>query len=149
MGLCLRYVKNETDAVEVLNSGYLKAFRHIDTYDVLKGSFYTWLSTIILNTCLSFIKSRKGKGIELVLLNEEYDMPVGPEILSNYNSQDILDLIRQLPHMPQAVFNLFIIEGFSHKEIGQKLGISEGTSKWYLSEARKQLQTMFKEIVNE
>jgi RNA polymerase sigma factor (sigma-70 family) len=146
--LCLRYTKNDQDAVEVLNNGFLKVFKNIQRYDPGQASLYTWIRTIVVNTCLDFIRS-KDRGGKYQELDESAEVNIPPDVLGKFNSADLLVLIRKLPPATQAVFNLFVIEGYSHKEIKELLNISTGTSKWHLSEARKLLQqSISKEQVN-
>ena len=141
MNFCLRYTKNEMDAIEVLNSGFYKVFKNIRQYNPDKASLYTWIRTIIINNCLDFIRV-KEKNIKAEELDKAEEIELEPEIISKMKSVDLLEMIRQLPTATQTVFNLYVIEGYTHKEIGQRVGISEGTSKWHLSEARKKLQQM-------
>ena len=147
MNLCLRYTKNETDAMEVLNTGFLKIFRNIKQYDSSKAALYTWLRTIIVNSCIDYIKLKK-KEIATGELEQAEDINIDPEVISKMNNATILELIRSLPPATQAVFNLYIMEGYGHKEIGMLLQITEGTSKWHLSEARKKLQQLLKQEQN-
>ena len=139
MTLCLRYIKNETDALEVLNTGFYKVYKNIEKYDTGKATLYTWIRTIIINSCLDFIKAKSGRTVQ-----EELDQAAGvdlpPDVFMKMSATEILKLVRQLPPATQAVFNLYVMEGFTHKEIGSMLKISEGTSKWHLSEARKILK---------
>ncbi len=144
MSLCLRYTKNETDAMEVLNTGFYKVYNNIHRFDSSRASIYTWIRTIIINSCLDYIKS-KQKIIQQVALDEIAGVQIDPDIISKMKSEHLLHLVRKLSPATQAVFNLFIIEGYTHKEIGELLHISEGTSKWHLSEARKNLQSMINE----
>jgi RNA polymerase sigma factor (sigma-70 family) len=141
--VCLRYTKNEEDAVEVLNSGFLKVFQNIQRYEPAQASLYTWIRTIVVNSCLDFIrkKSRTGQHQEL---NNAAEVHVPAEVVSRMKAGELLSLVRSLPPATAAVFNLYVIEGYNHKEVGKLLGISEGTSKWHLSEARKQLQQKIK-----
>lgn len=141
MSFCLRYTQNEQDALEVLNTGFYKVFKNIDRYDERKAALYTWIRTIILNTCLDFIKAKNGRIVQHEL-DQAAKVDLPPDVFSKMSSHDILQLVRRLPPATQAVFNLYVMEGYAHKEIGELLQISEGTSKWHLSEARKQLQTM-------
>lgn len=144
MSLCLRYTKNEFDALEVLNTGFYKVYKNIGKYDVLKGSLNTWISTIIINSCLDFIKSQKnvfkGEGLQQVAIVQEQ-----PVVFANISATEILRMVQKLPPATQAVFNLYVMEGYNHIEIGKLLDISDGTSKWHLSEARKRMQKMIKE----
>src|SRR5688572_1824761 len=141
MKLCLCYTKNETDAVEVLNNGFLKVFRNIERFDPAQAALYTWIRSIVINSCLDFIKTRK-RAEPLSELKEDMDVHIPSDVLSKIKAEALLQLVRQLPPATQGVFNLYVIEGYNHKEIGQLLEISEGTSKWHLSEARKSLQKM-------
>ncbi len=143
--LCLRYTKNEEDAVEVLNNGFLKVFKNIKRYEPAKATLYTWIRTIIINSCLDFIKATQHVAQQHRQVDENVEVYISPEILSKINTEELLQLIRQLPPSAKAVFNLYIMEGYSHKEIGSLLSISEGTSKWHLSEARKKLQQMIQQ----
>lgn len=141
MTLCLRYTKNETDALEVLNTGFYKVYKNIKSYNANKASLFTWIRTIIINSCLDFIKAKSGR-----IVQEELDQAAAvdlpPDVFIRMSAAEILQLVRQLPPATQAVFNLYAIEGFQHKEIAGLLKISEGTSKWHLSEARKTLQQL-------
>ena len=141
MTLCLRYTKNEEDAVEVLNTGFLKVFRNIQRYEPAQGSLYTWIRTIVVNSCLDFIKAKSRKEPHQEL-NDAAEVHIAAELIHKMKASELLQLVTALPPSTQAVFNLYIIEGYNHREIGELLGISEGTSKWHLSEARKNLQKM-------
>lgn len=144
MNLCLRYTKNETDATEVLNIGFLKIFRNIKQYDPAKAAIYTWLRAIIVNSCIDYIKAKQKEIFTTELLQAE-EIHIDAAVISKMESEKILQLVRSLPPATQAVFNLYVIEGYGHKEIGKLLQITEGTSKWHLSEARKKLQQLLKQ----
>lgn len=141
ISLCLRYTRNSEDAVEVLNSGFFKVFKNIQQYDRKKGSLYTWIRKLVINSCLDFIKQKEKieSGEEL---EEEMEVAIPPGVVEKIEADELLSMIRRLPPATGLVFNLFSIEGFSHKEIAAMMGISEGTSKWHLSEARRKLQSM-------
>ena len=144
MSLCLRYTKNEEDALEVLNTGFLKIFRYIHRYDAAKAGLFTWMRTIIVNSCLDFIKA-KQRTFQSGELDHAAEVEIQPEAISKMKSVELLKLVRELPPATQAVFNLYVTEGYNHKEIGKLMSISEGTSKWHLSEARKILQQKIKD----
>jgi len=144
MTLCMRYTKNEADALEVLNTGFYKVFKNIARYDSSQASIYTWIRTIIINTCLDLIK-KKGSQVETREIDDTITTDIPPDIISKMSANEILQLVRQLPPATQAVFNLYIIEGYDHNEIAGLMKISAGTSKWHLSEARKKLQKMMTE----
>jgi len=147
MSLCLRYTKNEEDALEVLNTGFLKIFRNIHRYEAAKASLFTWMHTILVNSCLDFIKSKQKQPLAGEL-DHAAEVEIQPEAISKMKSFELLTLIRELPPATQAVFNLYVTEGYNHKEIGKLMNISEGTSKWHLSEARKILQKKIREQQN-
>ena len=144
MNLCLRYTKNEVDAMDVLNTGFYKVFKNIDKYNATQSSFYTWIRTIIINSCIDFIKAKESK-IETKELDQAATTNVPPVVITNMSAAEILKLVRQLSPATQAVFNLYVLEGYNHNEISAMMKISNGTSKWHLSEARKKLQKMITE----
>ena len=139
--ICLRFTKNDRDAIEVLNTDFLKVFNNIRRYDPARGSLYTWIRTIVVNTCIDF-NSQKSRVQRVQELSEETDVSILPEATSKMKAEELLLLVRGLPEATRTVFNLYCMEGYSHKEIAQLLGISTGTSKWHLSDARKKLQEL-------
>ena len=144
MNLCVRYTGNETDALSVLNLGFLKIFRNIQRYDPGQASFYTWMRTIVINSCLDHIRSRQKEMITGEL-DEAANVEIEPSIIAKMKAGEVLELVKQLPPATQAVFNLFVMEGYGHKMIAAFLQISDGTSKWHLSEARKTLKKLMEE----
>lgn len=144
MTICLRYTRNDEDAVEVLNDGFFKVFKNIQRYDSSQAGLYTWIRTIVINSCLDFIK-QKQRLEKVSELNADADVHIAPEVVGKLKTAELLEQIRRLAPATQAVFNLYVIEGYNHKEIAQLLNISEGTSKWHLSEARKNLQQLIRE----
>ncbi|HEV8286956.1 MAG TPA: sigma-70 family RNA polymerase sigma factor [Chitinophagaceae bacterium] len=147
MTICLRYTKNESEALEVLNTGFYKVFKNISRYEVLQASIYTWIRTIIINSCLDFTKSKESN-LKVDELDEALFIDLTPSVISKLSVNEILKLVRQLPPATQAVFNLYVIDGYNHNEIAALMKISEGTSKWHLSEARKRLKKMINEQQN-
>ena len=145
--LCVRYTKSETDAKAVLNAGFLKVFNNINKYNPQKATLYTWIRTIIVNACIDYNKSNQNAMVAGEL-NETETLYTEPEANMRMNTAEILQLIRNLPAATRAVFNLFTIEGYGHKEIATLLQISEGTSKWHLSEARKMLKIEIQKKAN-
>jgi len=141
MNICLRYTKNDMDAMEALNTGFYKVFKNIERYDPAQASLYTWIRTIVINSCLD-LTGTKEKNMVSQELTEAIDASVDPEVISKLSAARLLEIIRKLPAATQTVFNLFIMEGYSHREIAGLLNISEGTSKWHVSDARKKLQTI-------
>lgn len=139
--LCLRYTGSNEDAVEALNNGFFKVFKNIRQYDRKKGSLYTWIRILVINSCLDLIKQKEQIN-SAQELEEGVEVAIPAGVLEKIDADELLSMIRRLPPATGAVFNLFAIEGFSHKEIAAMMRISEGTSKWHLSEARRKLQSM-------
>ncbi len=139
LGICLRYARCREEAVEVLNSSFLKVFKNIHRFDDSKGNIEAWIRTIVTNTAIDRYRkeSKKHPTIDMEYAYKESNGSIAIEELT---AEEILGLIQELPPAYRTVFNLFAIEGYSHREIGEKLGISEGTSKSNLSKARKKLQ---------
>jgi RNA polymerase sigma-70 factor (ECF subfamily) len=139
----MRYTKNESDATDVLNKGFLKVFLNIQRYDPVQASLYTWIRTIVVNSCIDAIK-QKGRIEQHYELERAVEVHIDAEVINKMEVSGLLQLVRKLPPATQTVFNLYVMEGYNHKEIGKLLDISEGTSKWHLSEARKSLQQMIR-----
>lgn len=143
--ICLRYTRNQEDAIEVLHNGFLKVFKNIHTYDTSRASLYTWVRRIIINSAIDFIRQRSKFHTNIEL--EKVDEPaIDADAIQRMSSQEVLLLVQKLSPATQTVFNLYVVEGYNHREIGNLLGISEGTSKWHLSEARKQLQKLLQTL---
>lgn len=143
MVLCKSYSKNEEDAVEVLQDGFLKIFQQIDKYDAARSSLYTWMRKIMIHTAIDFLRKQNKKNIAIEW-KEKYDPVIEAEVLQRMSAQHIQWMLQHLPATTRAVFNLYVTEGYNHKEIGDLLNISEGTSRWHLSEARKYLINLLK-----
>ena len=143
MVLCKSYAKNEEDAVEILQDGFLKVFQQIDSFDASKSSIYTWMRTIMIRTAIDFLRKQNRRNIS-VEWKEEHEPAIEAEALQRMSAQQIQYMLQHLPATTRTVFNLYITEGYNHKEIGELLKISEGTSRWHLSEARKYLTNLLK-----
>lgn len=144
MGICMRYANCRDEAAVILNTGFFKVFKKIDKYDAEQGQIEAWISRIMINTAIDHYRKeiRKGRTVEISDARFEQQQPMAVDQL---NAEDILKLVQQLTPAYRAVFNLYAIEGYSHKEIADQLGISEGTSKSNLAKARKKLQAAMEE----
>ena len=151
MGVCVRYTKNREEALEVVNDGFLKVFTKGDLYDA-KYPFKAWFRKIIVNTALDFYRSQQ-KHYFHENIEEAFNISSNESsALSQLNHEELLKIVEQLPSGYRMVFNLFVIDGFSHEEISNQLNISVGTSKSNLSRARDMLRKMIlkteKEYIN-
>jgi RNA polymerase sigma factor (sigma-70 family) len=146
LSLCHSYTHNEETAVEVLQDGFLKIFQQIHTFDSSKSALYTWMRTVMVRTAIDALR-RSAKFPGAVELKEgEYDPPMDAEAVERMSAEEILYLLKGLRPTTRTVFQLYVQEGYSHREIGELLHISEGTSKWHLSEARKHLSSSLRMI---
>jgi RNA polymerase sigma factor (sigma-70 family) len=138
LALCFRYTRNQEDAIEVLHEGFLKMFQHLKSFDSSQSSLFTWVHTIMVRTAIDFIRKKNARPVN-VEWTENDDPTITGDALANEPAADIMRFLKQLPEITATVFNLHAIEGYKHKEIAQLLNMSEGTSKWHVSEAKKQL----------
>ena len=143
-GVCLRYCKDRDLAEDVLQEGFIKVFKSIDRFRG-SGSLEGWIRRIMVNTALEHHR-RAARFLPLVDLDEAYDQDAGHDLVAEMSHKEILALIQELPDGFRTIFNLYAIEGFNHREIGEKLGISEGTSKSQYSRARRQLQEKIQQL---
>jgi len=145
MAVCDRYTNSQDDAVEILNDGFLKIFKEIHRYkpaytDVV-SSFKGWLRKIMVYTAIDHFRKNYKHQFTTELDNGVIQVSsVGEDALDRISYEEIIRSIQDLTPGYRAVFNLFVIEGFSHEEISDQLGISIGTSKSNLAKARRQLQ---------
>ena len=139
--VCYRFLDNQQDVEEVVNQGFLKVFVNIRSYRG-SGAFEGWVRRIMVRQALDFLKSqRKYKETQ----SQSYDgnevaASVPNDAFANLGMHELLALVHELPPMTRAVFNLFAMEGYPHKDIATELGITANTSRWHLNAARKQLQ---------
>ncbi len=139
--LCKKFFADDHEALGALNDGMLKVFKNISAYNSGKGDFFNWLYTVVRNTALDKLKLyQHPPPIELndALYNKN-DNP-----LKGFEWKDIYTMLDILPPATRAVCSLFYLEGFSIKEITEKLNISSGTVKWHLNETRHKLKPVFK-----
>lgn len=144
MGVCIRYASHREQATEMLNIGFYKVFKSIERFSNQGISIEAWIYRIMVNSCLDFLRS------ELKHRHDEIDnIPATTQdesAISAMSYNELIQLIHKLSPAYRAVFNLYAIEGYNHKEVGEMLGISEGTSKSNFAKARLKLQKMIEEL---
>ncbi len=152
IGVCRRYVKDNQLAEDLMHNAFMTAMSKGDTYSG-KGLFEGWLRRIAVNTALMYLRKNKNAIISENELVENYSETVQEEECSeetqrntideaNFSKEDLLEVIDQLPEHHKTVFNLYVIDGYKHTQIGQMLNISAGTSKSHLARARKKIQQL-------
>jgi len=137
--VCLRYANNSDDAQDLLQEGFIKVYRNLHRFRA-EGSFEGWIRRVFVN---SSIEHFRKKSIQLTKVSDKEESTIGDTdttALDTLAEKDIINLIQELSPGYRTVFNLYVVEGFSHKEIADQLGISEGTSKSQLARARTILQ---------
>jgi len=137
--VCLRYAGNADDARDLLQEGFIKIYRNLHRFRA-EGSFEGWIRRVFINTSIEQFRKKSAR-LTAVTEKEENDIE-DPDItaLESLAEKDILNIIQELSPGYRTVFNLYVVEGYSHKEIGEMLGISEGTSKSQLARAKSVLQ---------
>lgn len=141
--MCVYYCRNEQDAMEILNLGFLRVFQKLHLFR-FEGSLEGWIRKVIYHVIMSELKLRniESKADNL----DEIEIALNDYTLENIFKEDLLDMVRKLPPATANAFLLFANEGYTHPEIAKKLNISVGTSKWHIATAREFLK---KQIINE
>lgn len=143
LALCKRYMGQLEEAEEVMLGGFVKVFERLEQYSGM-GSFEGWMRTLMVRESLNALKKRK---MDFVDWEEQPDWEQeGPQHIGEDHRELLMEAVEMLPDGYRTVFNMYAIEGYSHQEIAQQLGISENTSKSQLSKARKQLQERIKKL---
>lgn len=136
-----RYVFEHEAAQEILNDTYLKVFTRLDQYG-FKGSFEGWIRKIAVNTIVDYLRKHIPKKGLMSSQSYEENAWVEEDAVGKINFKELVAFTYEIPDMHRAVFNLFVFENLSHKEIAESLQISEGNSRWILNDARKQLKKL-------
>lgn len=139
--LCLRYIKDEEDTKDVLAEAFVKIFQHIQRFNFMgEGSLEAWLKRIVINQALMFLRKRRNliRALKIEDQNVSLEAPIEFELAA----EQLYNLIMELPLGYRTIFNLYAIEGYTHKEIAMQLSISESTSRSQLAHARQTLKRM-------
>ena len=139
MTVCLRYARHRAEAEDVLQDAFIRIFNNLNQFQG-KGSLEGWIRRIVINTSLKYIQKMSFQKEGLNGLESIPEMSIAPTVYAHLSEQELMALIANLPHGYRTVFNLFVIDGFSHAEIAQMLKIEEGTSRSQLAKARYMLQ---------
>jgi RNA polymerase sigma-70 factor (ECF subfamily) len=145
--VCLRYTRNMDEAAGFYNTAMFKVFTNINQYRN-DGEFLGWVRRIVVNTCITVLKQNLKFQYKELTGSQELSQVSQPEIYQQLTSSEILEAVQSLPENMKLVFNLFVLDGYTHEKIAELLGISKGTSKWYLHEARKILKGKIKALYN-
>ncbi len=144
--MCRKYLKQEDEILSVLNNGFLKVFQNIESF-AGKGSFEGWIRRIVYHDMVEYLRGQNRYHQFIVFDKEHHAQPekeTPSGALDDLYYNDIIDLLSSIPPKAAEVFQLYAIEGYNHREIGEKLEMSENTSKWYLAKARQALKDELK-----
>lgn len=156
MSICMRYCQEDYEAMEVVNDGFLKIFKKIHAftprYNNYEASLKGWIKVIMINTSIDHFRKVSKNYFILPIQDDHFELARAEEsVIDKMTHAEILRIVQKLSPAYKAVFNLFVIDGFTHEEIAEQLKISPGTSKSNLSKAKANIQKMLKEstIYNE
>jgi RNA polymerase sigma-70 factor (ECF subfamily) len=144
MAVCMRYTKSRFEAEDIFQEAFVKVFKNMEAYN--GGSFEGWVRRIFVNTAINHYHKNRRYTEQADYRDIEESHPGEEDILSKINSSQLMVLINTLPEGYRMVFNLYVVEGFTHREIGEMLNISEGTSKSQLSKAKSQLRSILEKF---
>lgn len=144
LGVCIRYAKDRFEAEDILQTAFVKVFQKVNEFRG-DGSFEGWIRRIMVNTAIETYRKNQ-RMMNVVDIDEVYDEPQVTFDMNGLEVRDLMNLIQQLSAGYKLVFNLYAIEGYSHKEIANQLGITEGASKSQLSRARSILKEKLMKI---
>lgn len=146
MGVCLRYASNKEEAEDFLQEGFIKIYANLYQYQPI-GSFSAWLRKVVVNVALQKLRRKKTPFADIEIDRLADAVESNEDIFSQFGAKMLIRLIQQLPDGYRTVFNMYVIEGYSHKEIATQLGINEATSKSQLSRAKAALRKMLEQVV--
>ena len=140
MAICVRYTRTRAEAEDIFHEAFVKVFQHIHSYQ--GGSFEGWMRRIFVNMAINYYHKNRKYQDQVDHAAIEETSATDNNIISSISSQELLGMINQLPEGYRLVFNLYVIEGFNHREIADMLSIAEGTSKSQLAKAKSYLKTI-------
>lgn len=144
MGVCMRYANSRDEASDILQDGFVKVFQKLDSFE-LKGSLEGWVRRIMVNTALDQIRRNKPMMNSVDVEDSAHLVQHDDYTVETMTTETMLELLKTIPEGYRTVFNLYVIEGYSHKEIADELGISVNTSKSQFSRARDYIKKVLKQ----
>lgn len=146
MGICMRYSRDRSEAEDMMQEGFIKVYSDLYQYRPI-GPLGGWIRRVVVNSCLRFIRKRKRLVFNEFSGMQTELMPTNENVISDLGAQDLMKLVQKLPDGYRLVFNLYVVEGFTHQEIADQLGISVNTSKSQLSRAKANLRKTIEKIL--
>ncbi len=145
--IALRYASSSDEVEEMMNDGFLKIYSKLELYN-RNQSFEAWFKTVMVRTSIDYYRKNHSR-VGMVDIDDIHYLSYDDDLLERLSAEEILDLMQHLPPAYKAVFSLYIVDGYSHAEIGKMLGINEGTSRSNLSKARVKMQELIKKYTSD
>lgn len=145
LGVCYRYASSKEEAEDMLQEGFIKVFQKIDSFR-FQGSFEGWLRRIIVNTSINIIRKYQHLKYECDVEEAQYTPAAIGDVVASMHAEEVMELIRDLPTGYKTVLNLYAVEGYSHKEIGDMLGINESSSRSQFTRAKALLSKRLEKL---
>jgi len=145
--LCSLYCHSRDDAAALYNEAMMKVFMNLHSFRG-DGNIMGWIRRIVVNTCVDHCRKNESHTMHPVPDDSGTDFSITPDVYAKISVAETIKLIKELPVNTALVFNLFVIEGYRHEEIASIIGISSGTSKWHLNEARRLLKEKIEILTN-
>lgn len=147
MSVCMRYVSDREQADDVLQDGFVKVFSHLNSFK-REGSFEGWIRRTMINTSLDYIRKKQKLNLDVDISEADYLVGEEETSLGKMRVEELMAIIQEMPTGYRMVFNLYVIEGYTHQEIGEELGVTESTSKTQFRKARAYLMNIIGEREN-
>ena len=142
MNISRRYTSNIHDAKDVLQNAYIQIFKKIKQFDAKKGNLDSWLTKIVINEALQLLRKKKTRTIKETNSQEQFEISTSPDILKRLQAEDVLRVLTRIPESYRIVFNMYVVEGYAHKEIAKLLTITESTSRSKLTRAKQMIRDL-------
>jgi len=139
--ICRRYFKTRQDAEDMLQESFVSIYKDLKQFDTSRGKFIHWGKRVVINTCLQKLRKKTVLDDFDDIDTKGYDIGIYPEVINKLSLEELTKIIHKLPPGRKLIFNLYVIDGFTHKEISEQLGISVSTSKTQLMKAKKLLKS--------
>lgn len=145
--ICLRYAHNKSEAEDMLQDGLISVFKELKQFDPKKAGFQAWSNKIMVNAALQHLRKWKKLNFHQSIGDYEERIPATENIIESLGAKELIALVQNLPDGYRTVFNLYVMEGYKHREIADILNISENTSKSQLLKAKKMLRFQLEEVL--
>lgn len=145
VGVSMRYARDEHEAKDFASVALIKAFRKLRQYKQ-DGLLRAWLHRITVHTCIDEVRKRKRRDEREQEAAAEMDIAISASAIQQLQEADLYRLLQQLPEIDRSVFSLYVVDGYSHREVGKMLGFTEGTSRWYLNRAKRRMQELVEQL---